>query len=106
MLFRGWMMNDPDIANALAGARLFWSQWDGYLRDGTPGAALRADCEGRGIPFEIVHTSGHATPGDLKRLAMAVSPKRLIPVHTFERLRFPELFDNVMLVDDGEWIDV
>lgn len=106
MLFRGWMMSDPDVVNVLAGARLFWSQWDGYLRDGSPGAALRADCERRNIPFEVVHTSGHASPGDLKRLAMAVSPRRLIPVHTFERLRFPELFHNVMLVDDREWIDV
>jgi len=31
MLFRGWMMQDLDRAKALAGARVFWSQWDGYL---------------------------------------------------------------------------
>lgn len=106
MLFRGWMMQDLDRANALTGARLLWSQWDGYLADGTPGAALKADCERRGIPFEVVHTSGHASPGDLKRLAAAVAPKRLIPIHTFERAQFPKLFDNVSIVDDGEWIGV
>jgi ribonuclease J len=105
MLFRGWMMRDLDQAKALSGASVFWSQWDGYLSEGA-GAALRADCERRGIPFESIHTSGHASPGDLKRLAAAVAPKRLIPIHTFERLKFPNLFSNVELVDDGEWTEV
>jgi ribonuclease J len=105
MLFRGWMMRDLDQAKALSGASVFWSQWDGYLSDGA-GAALKADCERRGIPFESVHTSGHASPGDLKRLAAAVAPKRLIPIHTFERDQFPRLFDNVTLVDDGNWLNI
>jgi ribonuclease J len=105
MLFRGWMMRDLDRAKALSGAAVFWSQWDGYLNDGA-GAALKADCERRGIPFESIHTSGHASPGDLKRLAAAVAPKQLIPIHTFERDKFPSLFDNVSIRDDLEWIDV
>ncbi|RXG84826.1 MBL fold metallo-hydrolase [Bradyrhizobium zhanjiangense] len=106
MLFRGWMMSDLAHANALTGARVFWSQWDGYLAEGEAGAALKVDCERRGIPFETVHTSGHAGPSDLKRLAAAVAAKRLIPIHTFERLRFPDLFSNVELANDGEWIDL
>jgi ribonuclease J len=105
MLFRGWMLNDLDRADALSGARVFWSQWNGYLQDGG-GLALKQECSARGIPFESVHTSGHASPGDLKRLAAAISPKRLIPIHTFERERFPELFENVTLIDDGEWVEV
>jgi ribonuclease J len=105
MLFRGWMMRDLDLAKALSGASVLWSQWDGYLSDGA-GAALKADCERRGIPFESVHTSGHASPGDLKRLAAAVAPKRLIPIHTFEREKFPILFKNVALIDDKQWTNV
>jgi ribonuclease J len=105
MLFRGWMLKDIERAGALAGARVFWSQWEGYLQDGA-GKMLKQECLARGIPFESVHTSGHASPGDLKRLAAAVAPKRLIPIHTYERHRFPELFNNVTLVDDGQWIGV
>jgi ribonuclease J len=105
MLFRGWMMRDLDQAKALSGARVIWSQWDGYLSEGA-GAALKADCERRDIPFESIHTSGHPSPGDLKRLAAAVAPKRLIPIHTFERLQFPNPFKNVELIDDGEWTEV
>jgi ribonuclease J len=105
MLFRGWMMSDLDQANALTGARVFWSQWDGYLAEGA-GATLKSECMARGIAFETIHTSGHASPADLKRLAEAIAPKRLIPIHTFERERFPSLFENVSLIDDGEWIGV
>jgi ribonuclease J len=32
MLFRGWMLKDLKRAGALVGARVFWSQWDGYAR--------------------------------------------------------------------------
>ena len=79
---------------------------DAMQQAGGTGAALKADCEARSIPFESIHTSGHASPGDLKRLAAAVAPKKLIPIHTFERERFPSLFENVTLVNDGEWIGV
>jgi ribonuclease J len=105
MLFRAWMLRDLERAEALTGARIIWSQWEGYLAEGS-GAKLKADCEARGIPFEIVHTSGHASIVDLKQLAAAVAPERVIPIHTFERDRFPELFNNVTLVDDGQWIAV
>lgn len=105
MLFRGWMLKDLEHAGALEGARVFWSQWDGYLQDGA-GLMLKQECAARGIPFESIHTSGHASPGDLKRLAAAIAPKRLIPIHTFQRERFPALFDNVTLVDDGQWVEV
>ncbi|MBI5318865.1 MBL fold metallo-hydrolase [Bradyrhizobium sp.] len=105
MLFRGWMMRDLERADALSGARVIWSQWDGYLADGA-GARLKNECETRNIPFETIHTSGHASVPDLKRLAAAIAPGRLIPIHTFGREAFPGLFDNVMLAEDGEWIDL
>ena len=105
MLFRARMFRDLERAGALTGARVIWSQWDGYLTEGS-GAQLKIDCEARGIPFEVIHTSGHASVSDLKRLAAAVKPRELVPIHTFERDRFPRLFDNVVLVDDGQWVEV
>jgi ribonuclease J len=105
MLIRPWMVHDRDLSNAMNNARVIWSQWDGYLKEG-PGLELGQECKRRNIPFEVIHTSGHASPRDLKRLAAAVSPNVLIPIHTFSRERFPELFYNVVFVEDGEWIDV
>jgi ribonuclease J len=104
-LIRPWMMDGLDRLGALADARVIWSQWNGYLRDG-PGAAFQTRCQELGLPFEVIHTSGHASPPDLRRLAEAVSPARLAAVHTFERDRFPHLFPNVIALDDGQWLEV
>jgi hypothetical protein len=63
-------------------------------------------CEQRGIFFESIHASGHATPADLKRLAAAIAAKKLIPIHTFRRDQFPTLFQNVLSADDGQWMQI
>ncbi len=105
MLFRPWMLRDLERVKAMTDAQVIWSQWEGYLKE-SPGTQLKEECKKRNISFEVIHTSGHASPGDLKRLAAAVAPKRLIPIHTFERDRFPDLFDNVTLIDDGQWMEV
>ncbi len=105
MLFRPWMLGDLERNRALTGARVIWSQWEGYLADGA-GARLKAECEARGIPFEVLHTSGHASVADLQRLAAAVAPKALVPIHTFGASRFPQLFGNVVTREDGEWWEV
>lgn len=105
MLFRPAMLRDVDEAGLWRGARAIWSQWSGYLADG-PGAKLKADLAARNVPLEVIHTSGHASIADLKRLAEAVAPRALVPVHTFEGDRFPEYFENVVRRNDGEWWEV
>lgn len=105
MLFRPAMARDVEAANLWDGARAIWSQWDGYLKDG-PGAKLKADFVIRGVPIEIVHTSGHASISDLKRLSNAMQPRKLVPVHTFEGDSFFKYFDNVTRRSDGEWWEV
>lgn len=102
MLFRPAMMRDIDEANLWGGARAIWSQWDGNLKNGT-GAKLKADLASRNVELENVHTSGHASIRDLKRLAAAVMPKTLVPIHTFEADRFSDLFRNVTRFNDGQW---
>ncbi|HUN95275.1 MAG TPA: MBL fold metallo-hydrolase RNA specificity domain-containing protein, partial [Bradyrhizobium sp.] len=55
----------------------------------------------------VIHTSGHASIVDLKRLAEAMAPDLLVPVHTFSGDRFAELFGtNVSRRMDGEWWEV
>ncbi|GJE53813.1 Ribonuclease J [Methylobacterium thuringiense] len=110
MLFRQAMLPDIDSLGPAVwtGARAIWSQWDGYLKDQTgSGAKLRADIVARGVDFEVVHTSGHASISDLKCLVEAVRPDSLVPVHTFAGDRFPEYFGpSVVRRADGEWWDV
>jgi ribonuclease J len=105
MLFRPAMARDVEAANLWDGARAIWSQWDGYLKHG-PGAMLKAYLAARGVPIEIIHTSGHASISDLKRLSTAMQPGKLIPVHTFEGDSFFKYFGNVTRRNDGEWWEV
>jgi ribonuclease J len=102
MLFRPAMMRDVKEANLWPKARAVWSQWEGYLQDG-PGAKLKSDLADLGVPFEVIHTSGHASVPDLKRLATAICASRLVPIHTFEGDRFQDYFKNVTRRQDGEW---
>lgn len=105
MLFRPAMARDVETANLWDGARAIWSQWDGYLKAG-PGKTLKSDLERRGIPLDVIHTSGHASIADLKRFAKAISPDRLIPIHTFEGNSFSKYFGNVTRRNDGDWWNV
>ncbi|MCK1520463.1 MBL fold metallo-hydrolase [Bradyrhizobium sp. 17] len=105
MLFRPAMARDVEAAKLWDGARSIWSQWDGYLKEG-PGAKLKADFAGRGIALDVLHTSGHASIADLKRLAKAINPATLIPIHTFEGDSFSKYFNNVTRRSDGEGWDV
>lgn len=105
MLFRPAMLGDLDRAECLSGSLAIWSQWDGYLHQ-ERGRTLAAELASRNVPIEHAHTSGHASIKDLKRLAGAVAPKMLVPVHTYAPHAFPEHFDAVSLKKDGEWWEV
>lgn len=102
MLFRGGMRRDLERAGCLSGASLIYSLWEGYLAEDSA-RPWREWLERHGIPMTIIHTSGHASPVDLRRFAAAIAPRMLVPIHSFHTDRFPELFDNVERKTDGEW---
>jgi len=82
-----------------------WSMWEGYMRKVSGERTLRRLADSS-VDVATVHTSGHASVGDLRRLADAVNPVRLVPVHSEAAGRFTELFDSVELHNDGEWWEV
>jgi len=92
----------PQLGACLAGATLTWSLWAGYL-DEPSGARLKSFLAGQDISLEIHHTSGHASVTDLQRLATALAPKRIVPIHSFGGHRFAEYFTAVDQRDDGTW---
>ncbi len=79
------------------GSKIIYSMWNGYLTE-----EFEKFCGERKIEIEHVHTSGHAILNDLRRFAKALSPKCLVPIHTFEAARYSEYFDNVKIANDGE----
>jgi ribonuclease J len=82
-----------------------WSLWDGYLLEPS-GRALTALLEAEGIPLAHVHTSGHASVADLRRLVTAFDPDRVVPIHSEAGDRFAGLFPRVDVQSDGTWWEV
>lgn len=84
---------------------VLWSMWAGYLRDSS-GKRLEQRVRDAGLGFEMLHTSGHASVKDLRRLVDAVRPTTLVPMHSEASDRFEELFPRVERHADGEWWSV
>lgn len=102
MLFRPSMMKDLEKAECLAGARMIYSLWGGYLQQDRHRPFLdwlrRHD-----IPMTRCHTSGHAPVADLQRLARVIAPKMLVSIHSFHPQEFAGLFGQVHVKEDGIW---
>ncbi|MBM3351484.1 MAG: MBL fold metallo-hydrolase [Betaproteobacteria bacterium] len=105
ILFRPLMLTDLREAACMDNASFIYSQWIGYLERGTY-ASMEEWLENTGIPIRHIHTSGHASPKDLKRFAEAIAPRTLIPIHSFATEKYSELFSNIGYRQDGEWWEV
>jgi ribonuclease J len=57
-----------------------WSMWSGYLANGD-GIRLRGWFDSGGARAAHIHTSGHASPADLKIFADRIHAKCLVPIH-------------------------
>jgi ribonuclease J len=95
-----------EFKNDAACVNVIYSQWLGYL-DGNHTdyfgsdriAAFRQD---PAVNFVCAHTSGHAPLSDLQKLAAALKPKTLVPIHTEDAEGFRSRFENVTTLTDGE----
>lgn len=84
-------------------SKLIFSMWPGYLeKDGR----YYNFCEEFDIGLKKVHVSGHAYTDELKGFARALSPKKLIPIHTLVGDDFTRNFNNVIRLDNGEPLDI
>ena len=102
MTFRGSMAGELARARCLEGAHAIWSMWTGYLEEPS-GQKLSAFLARHGIGMSIHHASGHAAVADLQRLAAALAPARVVPIHSKASDRFHEIVAGVEQHGDGEW---
>jgi ribonuclease J len=95
-----------EFKNAAASVNVIYSQWLGYLdgnhADYFGSARISAFRSDPAVNFVYAHTSGHAPVADLQRLAAALKPRMLVPVHTEHGEDFSQLFANVVTLNDGE----
>lgn len=103
VLMRGSMIPALEKIPGIRGSKIVYSQWKGYLdKDSSDSRKFKAFVSKHELELEHVHTSGHATVDKLKRFAAALNPRVLIPIHTFEKNKYPGLFKNVRVLNDGE----
>lgn len=101
MVFRPTML-DADFGGSLpTGATCLYSKWTGYLEKPDWKQTKEKIDEADGMLAEV-HTSGHILSSDIARFVEAISPKTVVPVHTFEPETFQQHFENVKLLTDGE----
>ena len=83
---------------ASGGAKAIYSMWHGYLER----TDLAQFLESHDIELMEIHTSGHAYVEDLKKLASAMNPRHLVPIHTFSPYQYGSIYDNIIQLNDGQ----
>ena len=104
MIFRPSMLGDLKRAPlSLHGASLVSSLWSGYVRNSRKELDETAAL---GIRRKHLHTSGHATVGELRKLVEAIPAKRVIPIHLEDRDGFRKLSGRIAIRNDYEWWEI
>jgi len=77
-----------------------FSLWEGY-RSSEYQQLFESSLKNVGFSLESLHTSGHATVADIRRVIKKIDPKKLIPIHTMYPNTFIEFSNRTELKDDG-----
>lgn len=106
MLVRPGFMADIKRFIDLNNAVWIYSMWLGYFERSNSLKKLKSFLLEQGVRYEHLHTSGHARLNDLKDFVDKLSPKKVIPIHSFHPEQYHDFFENVEMVDDGEEIEI
>lgn len=102
IVVRPSMQADLDRITGIDGGNLIYSMWDGYKTKSSTKKFLDY-FEPRNFSIHSIHTSGHADIETLKKMVDALTPKFIVPIHTFSGSEYQKLFtQQVVRLKDGE----
>jgi ribonuclease J len=104
-MFRDSMLDDHIRHGTLAGARVFYSMWSGYLEEERNVRVVDA-IHLAGGEMRNLHAGGHAHPEDLARLVKNLAPRCVIPIHTLAPDTYAGLGAPVTLLEEGNSLDL
>jgi ribonuclease J len=78
-----------------------WSMWRGYL-SADNGAKVHGWFSAGQSRAEHIHTSGHASPADLRAFAKSINPRCMVPIHGAAWDQEVEGFPPIQRLRDGE----
>jgi len=80
---------------------LIYSMWEGY-KDKTSTKEFIDWLKSKNFSVHDIHTSGHADSDTLKELADTLNPKSIIPIHTFNKKEYKNIFSQKIIeLDDN-----
>ena len=83
-------------------ACLIYSMWSGYIDKEDKLKSFINEIKEMGIEFIELHTSGHADITSMKRLNKIINPDNTIIIHTENRDKGKNLFNNVVDLKDNQ----
>ena len=104
MWVRPSIKSDLERCN-LTGGTFIYSMWQGY-RNSAYQQSFENWLTGQGFRNVFLHTSGHATVSDIRRLIDGLNPKKIIPIHTMLPDAFLDYSDKVELKEDGVMFEI
>ena len=105
LIFRDTLLEDIKRIENFKDSVLIYSMYTGYMKE-PRFEIVQQFLKDNGIALQVIHTSGHATFQDLKKMVSALRPETLVPIHTFEPQVYSKFHDNVRLLPDGEMLEI
>ncbi len=107
MIIRPGMRHDLGRIRNLQGGLFVYSLWSGYKRDKYTMGFIEFVLN-QGMSEKEIHTSGHADLTGLKKMIDAIKPKNIVPIHTFEKDKYKDIFidSNVLFLNDKEIVSM
>jgi len=100
MAVRPSMWENIRSAN-LRNGLFIYSLWSGY-RNNDYQKEFEVLLSKTGFSIHELHTGGHATLSDIKKVLQELKPKKIIPIHTIAPELLRNLSEQVLLKKDGE----
>jgi len=104
MLVRPSMIRDIEKCKLRNGLFLY-SMWEGY-RSSEPQIKLEQMLQNAGFTAKLLHTSGHASVSDIRRVMADTKPKKIVPIHTMTPDAFAGISGKVETQTDGVPFDI
>jgi len=105
VLVRPSMKNDLMKIRADNG-NLIYSMWEGY-KEQTITKQFIDWLKSKNFTIHDIHTSGHADINTLKEFADTLAPKSIIPIHTFNKKDYKNIFSQKIIeLNDNETLNI
>lgn len=105
VLVRPSMKNDLGKIIADNG-NLIYSMWEGYKEQTTTHQFIDW-LKSKNFTIHDIHTSGHADIGTLKEFADTLAPKSILPIHTFNKKDYKNIFSqDIIELNDNETLNI